>query len=68
MCRTSTRRRCRISSSTSRIPGFAVPYITEQLSAPNTYFYIASIDGEDVGYVYARVVRRPENAYMHPRN
>lgn len=46
-------------------PGFAVPYIAEQLSNPNTYFYIASMDGEDAGYVYARVVRRPENAYMH---
>ena len=47
---------------------FALPYITEQLSTSNTYFYIASIDGEDAGYVYARVVRRPENAYMHPWN
>jgi len=47
-------------------PGFAVPYITELMNAPNNYFYIASIDGEDVGYIDARVVRRPENAYMHP--
>lgn len=49
-------------------PGFAVPYITELMNAPNNYFYIASIDGEDVGYIYARVVRRPESAYMHPWN
>ena len=49
-------------------PGFAVPYITEQLNDPNNYFYIASIDGEEAGYIYARVVRRPENAYMHPWN
>lgn len=47
-------------------PGFAVPYITELMNAPNNCFYIASIDGEDVGYIYARVVRRPESAYMHP--
>jgi diamine N-acetyltransferase len=47
---------------------FALPYITEQLENPNNYFYIASIGGEDVGYVFARVVRRPENAYMHPRD
>jgi len=47
---------------------FAIPYITEQLENPNNYFFIASIDGEDAGYVYARVVRRPENAYMHPWN
>ena len=49
-------------------PGFAVPYITEQLNAPNNYFYIASIDGEDVGYIFAHVVRRPGHAYMHPWN
>lgn len=49
-------------------PGFAVLYITEQLNDPNNYFYIANIDGEDAGYVYARVVRRPESAYMHPWN
>lgn len=49
-------------------PGFAVPYITEQLSDPNNYFFIASINGEDAGYIFAHVVRRPENAYMHPWN
>jgi GNAT superfamily N-acetyltransferase len=49
-------------------PCFAVPYITEQLDDPNNYFYIANIDGEDAGYIFAHVVRRPENAYMHPWN
>lgn len=49
-------------------PDFAVPYVTEQLGDPNNYFYIANIDGEDAGYIYTRVVRRPENAYMHPWN
>ncbi|MBN2394671.1 MAG: GNAT family N-acetyltransferase [Anaerolineae bacterium] len=49
-------------------PGFAVTYITEQLNDPNNYFYIANIDGEDAGYIFAHVVRRPENAYMHPWN
>jgi GNAT superfamily N-acetyltransferase len=49
-------------------PGFAVPFITESLNDPNNYFYIASIDGEDVGYVFAHVVRRPDSAYMHPWN
>ena len=49
-------------------PGFAVPYVTEQLSDPNNYFFIASIDGEDVGYIFAHVTRRPDSAYMHPWN
>jgi GNAT superfamily N-acetyltransferase len=49
-------------------PGFAVPYYTELLNDANNYIFIASIDCEDVGYVYARVIRRPDNAYKHPRD
>lgn len=49
-------------------PGFAVPYVTEQLSDPNNYFFVASIDDEDVGYIFAHVTRRSESAYMHPWN
>jgi len=44
---------------------FARSYIAECMSNPDSYFYIASLDGEDIGYVYARVVHRPENAYRH---
>ena len=49
-------------------PGFAVPYITEQMSNPDNYFFIADINGEDVGYIFAHVTRRAESAYMHPWN
>ena len=45
---------------------FARAYVQEQMADPDSHFFIASLDGEYVGYVYARVVRRPENAYMHP--
>ncbi len=49
-------------------PSFAVPYITEQMNDPNNYFYIASMDGEDVGYIFAHIMRRLDSAYMHPWN
>lgn len=46
---------------------FARAYIAECLTDPNSHFFIASLDGDDIGYIYASIVRRPENAYMHPR-
>lgn len=49
-------------------PGFAVPYYTELLNDANNRIFIASIDGENVGYVYARVIRRSENAYKNPHD
>lgn len=49
-------------------PGFAVPYVTEQMNQPDNYFFIANINGEDVGYIFAHVTRRPDSAYMHPWN
>ena len=47
---------------------FAKAYIAEQLAKPNHFFFLANLDGEDVGYIFARIVRRPENAYMHAWN
>ncbi|MBN2004393.1 MAG: GNAT family N-acetyltransferase [Anaerolineae bacterium] len=45
---------------------FAVAFITEQIKTPANYFLIANVDGEDVGYVFARLVRRTGNEYMRP--
>ena len=47
---------------------FAKTYIAEQLSKRDHFFFLANLDGEDVGYIFARIVRRPENAYMHAWN
>ncbi len=46
---------------------FALPYITQCLADPQNHFFIASVAGEDVGYVFARVVRRMESAYTYAR-
>lgn len=46
---------------------FALPYITQCLADPQNHFFIASVAGEDVGYVFARVVRRLESAYTYAR-
>ena len=47
---------------------FAINYIAEQMTTPNTYFFIAELDGEAVGYVFARVIHRPENPYTYAWN
>lgn len=44
---------------------FALLFMQEQLADPNNYFYICQQDGEDVGYVFARLLHRPENAFFH---
>ncbi|MCA9921676.1 MAG: GNAT family N-acetyltransferase [Anaerolineales bacterium] len=43
---------------------FALEVMTERLSEPSNHFFIAQIDGEAVGYIFARVVERPENPFM----
>lgn len=45
---------------------FALPFMQERLVDPDSYFYLASLDGEDVGYVYARLVNRPGNPFALP--
>jgi ribosomal protein S18 acetylase RimI-like enzyme len=47
---------------------FAIDYISEQMRMLNHYFYVVNLEGEDVGYVFGRVVRRPESAYMYAWN
>jgi ribosomal protein S18 acetylase RimI-like enzyme len=37
----------------------------EQLSDSCNYFFIVNLDGEDIGYIFARVEDRPENPYTH---
>lgn len=44
---------------------FAFQFMREQLSDPRNYFFIGNLDGEDIGYIFARVVDRPENPYTH---
>jgi len=36
-----------------------------QLIDPSNLFYIASLEGVDIGYIFARIVERPENLMMH---
>ena len=45
--------------------GFALQFMREHLSDPHNYFFIARLDGEDIGYVFARLIDRPENPFMH---
>lgn len=43
---------------------FALDFMRQQLSQPDNYFFIARLDGEDIGYVFARLIERPENPFM----
>ena len=45
-------------------PTFAVPFMQRQLIDPSNLFYIASLEGVDIGYLFARTVERPENLLM----
>ena len=47
---------------------FAKTYLEEQIAKPDSHFFIANLDDEDVGYVFARIVRRAENPYMYAWN
>jgi ribosomal protein S18 acetylase RimI-like enzyme len=44
-------------------PDFSAGFIAAQLADPNSYFFVGSLDGEDIGYVFARLVDQPENEY-----
>ena len=44
---------------------YAVQFMRERLEEPDQFFYIARLIGVDVGYIYARMVDRPENPFMH---
>lgn len=37
------------------------------LTAPDNHFLIGEVDGEAVGYVFAKVERRPENTFIYER-
>jgi diamine N-acetyltransferase len=43
---------------------FALPFMREQLANPKNYVYIAQFEGQDIGYIFARLVDHPENAFM----
>jgi len=43
---------------------FAVQLVLEKLDEPGNYFYIANLNGEDIGYVYAKIIEIPENPFM----
>jgi ribosomal protein S18 acetylase RimI-like enzyme len=44
---------------------FALQFMQEHLPDALNYFFIASLDGEDVGYIFARIVDRPEDPFMY---
>ena len=46
-------------------PSYVVPFMQRQLIDPSNLFYIASLDGVDIGYIFARIVERPENLMMY---
>jgi len=45
---------------------FAQQFMLERLADPLNYFIIARLDGEDIGYIYARIIDRLGNPFMHP--
>lgn len=44
-------------------PDFSAGFIAERLADPDSYFFVGSLGGEDIGYIYARLVNQPENEY-----
>lgn len=46
-------------------PDFSAGFITAQLADPDSYFFVGNLDGEDIGYIFARLVNQPENEYRH---
>jgi ribosomal protein S18 acetylase RimI-like enzyme len=46
---------------------FSVSFMAERLADPDCCFFIAHVDGMDVGYISARVVHQPETVFMQPR-
>jgi ribosomal protein S18 acetylase RimI-like enzyme len=44
---------------------FAVAFMQRQLIDPSNVFFIANLDGVAIGYIFARIVERPENLLMY---
>ncbi len=44
---------------------FSASIIAKRLAEPSNYFFIANVGGQDIGYVYARVIHWTENLYQH---
>lgn len=44
---------------------FALRFMQDQLADPNNWFFIAQHEGEDIGYVFVRLIERSENAFMY---
>lgn len=44
---------------------FALQFMREQLADSQNYFFICQHDGEDVGYIFARIIERPENSFFY---
>lgn len=42
---------------------YALQFMQEHLAEPLSCFFIARQDGEDIGYIWARIVDRPENEF-----
>ena len=47
---------------------FALEYMIERLLEPANHFFIAEVGDEAVGYIFARIVERPENPFMFACN
>jgi ribosomal protein S18 acetylase RimI-like enzyme len=45
---------------------FALQFMLERLEEPQNLFLIANHDGHDIRYLFARIVDRPENPFLHP--
>jgi len=46
-------------------PSFAAAFMERQLIDPSNVFYIASLREVDIGYIFVRIVERPENLLMY---
>ena len=44
---------------------FALQFIQDQLNDLNNYFFICQQDGEDIGYIFARLIERTDNPFMY---
>lgn len=44
---------------------WAVPAVMARMADPASYYFIVSVDGEDVGYVLAQLRDRPENVHCY---
>lgn len=47
---------------------FAIPFFEMIMANENTYIFILEDEGEALGYIVMRVIRREENPFMYARN